>query len=94
MDDPQIRFDDGAAYEEFMGKWSRLAGETFLASDIPALLGRSLEAVVLEEGDIAVLTRGKANVQRLDGRPVRRRATPISMSAEAVERNGYADPVA
>jgi len=30
MPDPQIRFDDGAAYEEFMGKWSRLAGATFL----------------------------------------------------------------
>lgn len=26
----QIRFDDGAAYEQYMGKWSRLAGETFL----------------------------------------------------------------
>jgi SAM-dependent methyltransferase len=26
----QIRFDDGAAYERYMGQWSRLAGETFL----------------------------------------------------------------
>jgi ubiquinone/menaquinone biosynthesis C-methylase UbiE len=26
----QIRFDDGAAYERFMGKWSRLAGDAFL----------------------------------------------------------------
>jgi SAM-dependent methyltransferase len=25
-----IRFDDGAAYEQYMGKWSQLAGETFL----------------------------------------------------------------
>ena len=64
--------------------------EAFLASDIPALLGRSLEAVVLEEGDVAILTRGKAAVHRLDGRAVRRPASPISMSAEAVERNGYA----
>jgi glucosamine--fructose-6-phosphate aminotransferase (isomerizing) len=63
--------------------------ETFLASDIPALLGRSLDAIILEEGDVAVLTKGKANVHRLDGRSVRRRATPISMNAEAVERNGY-----
>jgi glucosamine--fructose-6-phosphate aminotransferase (isomerizing) len=63
--------------------------EAFLASDIPALLGRSLEAVVLQEGDIAILTRGKATVHRLDGRAVRRRANPISMSAEAVERNGF-----
>lgn len=26
----QILFDDGAAYERYMGKWSRLAGEVFL----------------------------------------------------------------
>jgi ubiquinone/menaquinone biosynthesis C-methylase UbiE len=26
----QIRFDDGAAYERYMGEWSRLVGETFL----------------------------------------------------------------
>ena len=30
MTSPQIRFDDGAAYEEFMGGWSRLAGDVFL----------------------------------------------------------------
>jgi len=30
MTDEPIRFDDGAAYEEMMGKWSRLAGEVFL----------------------------------------------------------------
>ena len=30
MADPQIRFDDGAAYERMMGVWSRLAGEIFL----------------------------------------------------------------
>ena len=26
----QIRFDDGTAYEKYMGKWSQLAGATFL----------------------------------------------------------------
>jgi SAM-dependent methyltransferase len=30
MTSPQIRFDDGASYEEFMGKWSRLTGDVFL----------------------------------------------------------------
>ena len=30
MTEPQFRFDDGAAYEEMMGKWSRSAGEIFL----------------------------------------------------------------
>lgn len=30
MAEPQIRFDDGAAYERMMGNWSRLAGNIFL----------------------------------------------------------------
>jgi SAM-dependent methyltransferase len=30
MAEPQIRFDDGAAYERMMGAWSRLAGGIFL----------------------------------------------------------------
>jgi ubiquinone/menaquinone biosynthesis C-methylase UbiE len=29
-DNNEIRFDDGAAYERLMGRWSRLAGEQFL----------------------------------------------------------------
>jgi len=30
MNQPPIRFDDGAAYESFMGVWSRYAGDVFL----------------------------------------------------------------
>ena len=30
MSGREIRFDDGEAYERFMGRWSRLAGEVFL----------------------------------------------------------------
>jgi glucosamine--fructose-6-phosphate aminotransferase (isomerizing) len=65
------------------------ADEALLASDIPALLGRSREVVVLEEGDIAVLTRGNAAVHRLDGKPVRRQPRPIDMNENAVERGGF-----
>src|SRR5690242_12924995 len=32
----QIRFDDGAAYERYMGKWSQRAGEAFLDWLAPA----------------------------------------------------------
>ena len=32
----QIRFDDGAAYERYMGEWSRLAGDAFLDWLAPA----------------------------------------------------------
>ena len=39
-EEPQIRFDDGAAYEGFMGTWSRLAGDDFLRWLAPAAGGR------------------------------------------------------
>jgi len=31
INEPAIRFDDGAGYERYMGKWSQLVGEAFLA---------------------------------------------------------------
>jgi ubiquinone/menaquinone biosynthesis C-methylase UbiE len=36
MAQPEIRFEDGAAYEEGMGRWSRLAGNIFLDWLAPA----------------------------------------------------------
>lgn len=36
MIDQQIRFEDGAGYEQMMGKWSRIAGEVFLDWVAPA----------------------------------------------------------
>ena len=36
MAEQQIRFDDGAAYEQVMGVWSRFAGEIFLDWLAPA----------------------------------------------------------
>ena len=35
-DQRQIRFDDGAAYERYMGRWSQLVGESFLEWLAPA----------------------------------------------------------
>jgi SAM-dependent methyltransferase len=36
MAEPEIRFNDGAAYEKMMGTWSRLAGDVFLDWLAPA----------------------------------------------------------
>jgi SAM-dependent methyltransferase len=39
----QILFNDGAAYERYMGIWSRLAGEAFIDWLAPATVGRWLD---------------------------------------------------
>jgi glucosamine--fructose-6-phosphate aminotransferase (isomerizing) len=64
-------------------------GEAFLASDVPALLGVTDRVVVLAEGEMAVLTPTSTEVTRLDGTPVRHRATGLPWSREAAEKGGY-----
>ena len=63
--------------------------EAYLASDIPALLGKTREVVVLADGEMAILRRGHVTIQRLDGEVVHRAPTAISADREAVEKGGY-----
>src|SRR5206468_4880789 len=67
------------------------AGEMFLASDIPALIGETQEILLLKEGEVAVLTPGQVALRALDGTPVQRSRTTISCDAEAAEKAGYPD---
>src|SRR5262249_60416272 len=47
-------------------------GETFLASDIPAILAHTRGGVVLEDEDVAVVSRHGVEIGQLDGTPVER----------------------
>jgi glucosamine--fructose-6-phosphate aminotransferase (isomerizing) len=64
-------------------------GETLLASDIPALLPYTRDVLVIEDGELAVLTAGEVRIQRLDGTPVRREPVHITWDAQMAERGGY-----
>src|SRR5881397_940177 len=64
-------------------------GEMFVASDIPALLGQTREVLVLDEGELAVLTPDGITLRTLDGAPLRRRPTTIPWDGEAAEKSGY-----
>jgi glucosamine--fructose-6-phosphate aminotransferase (isomerizing) len=64
-------------------------GEAFLASDIPALIGRTREVVALDEGDMALLTRDRITIRDRGGRPVCRTSTSMPSNHRAVERNGH-----
>jgi ubiquinone/menaquinone biosynthesis C-methylase UbiE len=68
MADGQIRFDDGAAYEDFMGRWSLLAGDAFLDWLSPATGLRWLD-VGCGNGAFTELLAERcrpANVQAID----------------------------
>ena len=64
-------------------------GELLLASDIPALLGRAREVLVVGEGEIVVLKPGSIGIFTLEGVPVHRDTMPIPSTREATEKGGY-----
>ena len=64
-------------------------GEYILASDIPAVLPHTRDILVLEDGEIATLTRSGVELRRLGGQIVRRTAQRVTWTAEAAEKAGY-----
>ncbi len=64
-------------------------GETILASDIPALLSYTRDVLIIEDGEMAVLTRDGATIQTLDGSRVRKAPMHITWDAEMAEKGGY-----
>ncbi len=64
-------------------------GENFVASDIPAILHHTRRMIFLEDGEMAVLERGSARVERLDGTPVKKTIHQISWSPVMAEKGGY-----
>ncbi len=63
--------------------------EMFVASDIPALLGQTREILVLEEGELAVVTPEGLTLRTLDGVPIRRHPSTVPWEGEAAEKAGY-----
>jgi len=64
-------------------------GETFLASDIPAILPYTRQMVFLDDGEFAVLSRDGAQVLDGQGRPLDREPRPIQWDPVAAEKGGY-----
>jgi len=64
-------------------------GETFLASDVAAILAHTNRVVFLEEGDVADLRPSGIEVTDVAGVPHERVATEITWTAEAAEKGGF-----
>jgi glucosamine--fructose-6-phosphate aminotransferase (isomerizing) len=64
-------------------------GESFLASDVPAILEHTREVVYLEEGELAHLTAGGIAIEGPGGAPVTRKPRHIEWSAVAAEKEGH-----
>jgi glucosamine--fructose-6-phosphate aminotransferase (isomerizing) len=64
-------------------------GESFLASDVAAILPHTRQVIFLEEGDVADLRPGGVVITDVEGRPMERVAETIEWTAEAAEKGGY-----
>lgn len=63
--------------------------ETFLASDIPALLPHTKKVIVLKDGEIALLKKDEIKIFNMDGDDVQIEVMEIKWNLEQSEKKGY-----
>jgi glucosamine--fructose-6-phosphate aminotransferase (isomerizing) len=64
-------------------------GEMFVASDVPAILAHTRDVLILEDGEVAVVTAAEVAITTLDGRAVAREAVRILWDPIMAEKGGY-----
>jgi glucosamine--fructose-6-phosphate aminotransferase (isomerizing) len=64
-------------------------GEMFVASDIPAILGHTRDMVILEDGEVVVITAEGVELSTLDDQPVQRDPVRILWDPIMAEKGGY-----
>ncbi|MGD0709131.1 MAG: glutamine--fructose-6-phosphate transaminase (isomerizing), partial [Anaerolineaceae bacterium] len=64
-------------------------GETFIASDVPAILEHTRQVIFLESRQLAVITRDGAQVQTLEGKPVTPKVHTVAWDPIAAEKGEY-----
>jgi glucosamine--fructose-6-phosphate aminotransferase (isomerizing) len=64
-------------------------GENFVASDIPTILPYTRQVVILQDAEIATVTRAGVKISTFDGRPVQRERKLIQWDPVQAEKGGY-----
>jgi glucosamine--fructose-6-phosphate aminotransferase (isomerizing) len=64
--------------------------EIFLASDIPAVLPHTRSVVILEDDEVAVISREGLSIATLEGAVVKREPSVIAWDASMAQKGGYA----
>lgn len=65
------------------------SNENFLASDIPALLPYTRRLLMIEDGEVAALTRDSVHLYTLDGDAVERDPFNVTWDLQSAEKGGY-----
>lgn len=64
-------------------------GETMLASDAAALVGHAKQAIYLNDGEVAVITRDNVVIKTLNAEPVSAKVEEIETNLAAIQKGGY-----
>lgn len=64
-------------------------GENYIASDIPAILGRTRNYYLIEEGEIAEISKDGIKVCNFDGLPITKEVQTAEWDIESAEKGGY-----
>ncbi|MCL5026727.1 MAG: glutamine--fructose-6-phosphate transaminase (isomerizing) [Chloroflexi bacterium] len=64
-------------------------GETFVASDMPAILGHTRRMLFLDNREMAVVTRTGAEITTIDGERVRKQVHEVVWDAVSAAKGGY-----
>ena len=64
-------------------------GETFIASDIPAVLHRTRKFLIIEDGEMVVVDDDGAHITTISGDPVDREVFVVDWDAGMAEKGGY-----
>ena len=64
-------------------------GENFVASDIPAIINYTRDTYILNDGELAIVTRDTVSVFDRAGHAIDKEVFHVSWNAEAAEKGGY-----
>ncbi len=63
--------------------------ETLIASDASALLGHTKQAIYLNDGEVATVTKNSIEIKTLNAEPVSAKVEEIETNLAAIQKNGY-----
>lgn len=64
-------------------------GENFVASDIPAIIGKARKMIYLDDNEMAVIRKDKVVVKDLNGTVLNKKIEPLDFEEMAISKHGY-----
>jgi len=64
-------------------------GENYLASDIPAILGKTKRVYIIEDNEFVVLTADSVKITDFEGNPVQKEVYEVTWDLELAEKGGF-----